>query len=377
MGRPTVAEIDLSALRYNLTQIRDLLRGEAEILAMVKADAYGHGAGPIARELESAGVSLLGVATAEEGIELRQTKVALPILILGGIYPGEFQKYIESHLTPVIFDLDAAREIEEQARKTGNPFAAHLKIDTGMSRLGFPWEQWDKALNFFREVKFIQVEGLMTHFAVAESERPDDKVFTEEQIRRFQTCVAQTFRAGISPRFIHMANSSAITVWERARFNLVRPGLILYGVPPTPALGARISLKPVLSWKTKILSLRKLRGGDSVSYGRTFTCPKDSLIGTLPIGYGDGYSRRFSNRAEVLVRGKRARVVGIVCMDLTMIDVSEISGVRVGDEAVLLGRQGCDEIHAFDLARWAETIPYEIFCGIGKRVPRLFGHRSS
>jgi len=377
VSRPTVAEIDLDALRHNLSQVRDLLRGKAEILAMVKADAYGHGAGPIAQELESAGAGLLGVATAEEGVELRRAKVALPILILGGIYPGEFQKYIENHLTPVIFDLDAAREIEERARKTGHPFAAHLKIDTGMSRLGFPWDQWDTPLNFFREVKFIQVEGLMTHFAVAESEQSDDKAFTEEQIHRFQTCVDQTLRAGISPRFIHMANSSATTAWERARFNLVRPGLMLYGVPPTPALGTRISLKPVLSWKTKILSLKKLRCGDSVSYGRTFTCPKDSLIGTLPIGYGDGYCRRFSNRAEVLVRGKRARVVGVVCMDLTMIDVSEIPEVRAGDEVVLLGRQGSDEIQAFDLARWAETIPYEIFCGIGKRVPRLFVKGSS
>jgi alanine racemase len=152
---------------------------------------------------------------------------------------------------------------------------------------------------------------------------------------------------------------------------------MLYGVPPTPVLGDRISLKPVLSWKTKILFLKKVRRGDSVSYGRTFTCPKDSLIATLPIGYADGYSRRFSNRAEVLVQGKRAKVAGIVCMDLTMVDVSEIPGVRVGDEAVLLGRQGSDEIHAFDLARWAETIPYEIFCGIGKRVPRLFVPGSS
>jgi alanine racemase len=377
VSRPTVAEIDLSALGYNLDQIRNLLQGKAEILAIVKADAYGHGAGPIAHELASAGVRFFGVATAEEGIALRQAKITHPILILGGIYPGEFQKYLRNHLTPAIFDLDSAREIEKKAKKAISPFPVHLKIDTGMTRLGFAWDRWETALEFFKEAKFIQVEGLMTHLAVAESARPDDKAFTEEQIRRFQICLDQTLHAGISPRFMHVANSSATTVWEKARLNLVRPGLMLYGALPTSALGARISLKAVLSLKTKILSIKAVRGGESVSYGRTFICPKDSLIATLPIGYADGYSRRFSNRAEVLVKGRRARVAGVVCMDLTMIDVSEIQGAQVGDEVVLLGRQGSDEIYVSELARWAETIPYEIFCGISKRVPRHFIRDSS
>jgi alanine racemase len=169
-----------------------------------------------------------------------------------------------------------------------------------------------------------------------------------------------------------MANSSAATAWEKAHFNLVRPGLLLYGVAPTPTLGARVNLKPILRWETKILALKRICEGDSVSYGRTFVCLKDSLIATLPIGYADGYCRRFSNRAEVLVRGRRARVAGVVCMDLTMIDVSKIPGIQVGDEVILLGKQGSEEILVFELARWAETIPYEIFCGIGKRVPRFY-----
>ncbi len=339
---------------------------------MVKADAYGHGAVPISRELESAGVTLLGVATAKEGIELRQAKVILPILILGGIYPEEHGKYLRHQLTPVLFDLDTAGNLEENARKSGQAWSVHLKIDTGMSRLGFPWKDWGAALSFFREAKSLRIEGLMTHFAVAESERPDDKAFTEEQIRRFQACLDQTLQAGIRPRFFHMANSSAITGWEKARFNLVRPGLMLYGVAPTPALGAKVALKPILRWKTKILALKRVPEGDSVSYGRTFICPKDSLIATLPIGYADGYCRRFSNQAEVLVRGRRVKVAGVVCMDLTMIDVSDIPGVQIGDEVILLGKQGSEEIHVFELARWAETIPYEIFCGIGKRVPRYY-----
>ena len=372
MERPTVVEIDLSALRHNLQQIRDLVRGETDVLAMVKADAYGHGAVAVSRELESAGVALLGVATAEEGIELRQGGITLPILILGGLYLGEYEKYLHHALTPVLFDLDAARELENASRSSGKVWNVHLKIDTGMSRLGFSWRDWGTALSFFREAKFLRIEGIMTHFAVAESERPDDKAFTEEQIRRFEACRKQTLQAGVRPRFFHMANSSATTVWEKARFNLVRPGLMLYGVAPTAALGAKVALKPILRWKTGILALKRIPAGDSVSYGRTFVCPKDSLIATLPLGYADGYSRRFSNHAEVLIRGKRAGVAGIVCMDLTMIDVSHIPGVQVGDEVVLLGKQAAGEIHVFEMARWADTIPYEIFCGIGKRVPRQY-----
>jgi alanine racemase len=372
MDRPTVVEIDLNALRHNLNQIRGLIKGEADILAMVKADAYGHGAAPVARELESAGVTLLGVATAEEGIELRQANITLPILILGGIYPGEYAKYLRHRLTPVLFDIDTARELESAAQKSGDTWNVHLKIDTGMSRLGFPWKDWEAATGFFREAKTLRTEGVMTHFAVAESERREDKAFTEEQIRRFHLCLDQAQHAGIRPRFIHMANSSATIGWEKARFNLIRPGLMLYGAAPTPALGAKVALKPILRWKTRILALKQVAEGDSVSYGRTFVCPKESLIATLPIGYADGYTRRFSNRAEVLIRERRAGVAGVVCMDLTMVDVSHIPGVQVGDEVILLGNQGSEEIHVFELARWAETIPYEIFCGIGKRVPRKY-----
>ncbi len=372
MDRPTVVEIDLTALVHNLNQVRGLVKGEADILAMVKADAYGHGAVFIARKLESAGVRFFAVATAEEGIELRQAGITAPVLILGGIYPGEHEKYLRHALTPVLFDLNTAREIEDAARKSGQACSVHVKIDTGMSRLGFPWKEWGAAAEFFREAKSLRLEGIMTHFAVAESERPDDRAFTEEQMRRFGVCRDQALAAGLRPRFLHMANSSATIAWEKARFNLVRPGLMLYGVAPTPALGTRADLKPILCWKTKILALKKVAAGDSVSYGRTFVCPKDSLIATLPIGYADGYPRRLSNRAEVLVGGRRARVAGIVCMDLTMVEVGNIPGVRVGDEVVLLGKQGTEEIHVYELARWAETIPYEIFCGIGKRVPRHY-----
>lgn len=340
MGRPTVAEIDLDALRFNLNQLCGLTGGKADILAVVKANAYGHGAVEVAKELERAGASILGVATTEEGVELRQSGVSLPILVLAGIYPDEFQRVLENHLSPVVFDLEIARALNAQGEKSGRPISMHLKVDTGMNRLGIPWRKWEPALEVLRSLKYLQVDGLMSHFSVAESQRPEDLAFTEEQRKRFQACLDSARKKGMEPRYIHIANSAATALREGARFNLVRPGLMLYGLYPSPALRNLISLRPVLRWKTAILSLKRVPAGDPVSYGRTHSCEKESLIATLPVGYADGYSRRLSNRGEVLVRGKRARIAGIVCMDLTMIDATEIPGVQVGDEVVLLGKQG-------------------------------------
>ena len=372
MGRPTVAEIDLDALRFNLNQLRGLTRGKAEILAVVKANAYGHGGPEVARELQAAGASIFGVATTEEAIELRLRGVSLPILVLAGTYPEEFDRIIVNQLTPVIFALDIAKALDATAQKAKQKVSVHLKVDTGMNRLGFPWREWEPALEVFRALKNLKVEGLMSHFSVAESERPEDRAFTEDQMSRFKKCLDLARQQGINPRFIHLANSAATTLREAAQFNLVRPGLMLYGLHPTPTLRNQISLKPVLQWKTAILSLRRVPEGDPVSYGRTYRCKKESWIAVLPIGYADGYSRRLSNRGEVLVRGKRAKIAGIVCMDLTMVDVSEIPGVQVGDEVVMLGRQGSEEISAAEMAGWLDTIPYEVLCAIGKRVPRRY-----
>ena len=212
----------------------------------------------------------------------------------------------------------------------------------------------------------------MSHFSVAEGKGAGDRAFTREQLSRFTRCLELAGRKGIQPRYRHLANSAATTLLEPARFNLVRPGLMLYGYHPSPALRDMVSLKPVLRWKTAVLSLKKVRKGDPVSYGRTFRCPRESRIAVLPVGYADGYSRRLSNRGEVLVRGRRAKIAGIVCMDLTMVDVSEVPGVKAGDEVVLLGRQEAEEINAVEMAGWIESIPYEVLCAIGKRVPRVY-----
>jgi alanine racemase len=372
MGRPTVAEIDLNALRSNLDQLRGLIRGEADILGVVKADAYGHGAVEIAKELEAAGMKLLGVATTEEGIELRASGVSLPILVLAGSYQEEFGKVLENHLCPVVFDLQMARSLDSMAKKAGQPIRVHLKVDTGMNRLGIPWREWEPALKVLQSLKNLQVEGLMSHFSAAESFHPDDQAFTAEQRQRFQACLDSARKMGIQPRYIHLANSAAATLQGPARLNLVRPGLMLYGLHPSPALRDLVPLRPVLRWKTAILSLKRVCAGDPVSYGRTYTCQKDSLVAVLPVGYADGYSRALSNRGEVLVRGKRAKIAGRVCMDLTMADVSAIPGVQAGDEVVLLGRQGSEEVSAAEMAGWMETIPYEVLCAIGRRVPRVY-----
>lgn len=372
MGRPTVAEVDLAALRFNLKQVRELTKGQAEILAVVKANAYGHGAVPVVQELYSAGVRIFGVASVEEGVELRRSGVSLPILVLGGIHGRELEEVIQNGLTPVLFDLDTARALDAEAGKAQKYFPVHVKIDTGMNRLGVPWREWGQTIDLFRSLKNLRVEGLMSHLSAAESEQPRDQAFTEEQIRRFQVCLNHARQVGIQPRYVHLANSAAMLLWERVLFNLVRPGLMLYGVHPSAALQGRLPLRPAMRWKTEILFLKRVPAGDPVSYGRTYSCERDALIATLPVGYADGYSRRLSNRAEVLIRGRRAKVVGAVCMDLAMVDVSEIPGVRVGDEAVLLGKQESEEISASEMAGWAGTIPYEVLCAIGKRVPRRY-----
>lgn len=375
MSRPTIAEINLDALRYNLNQLRGLTGGKAEILAVVKANAYGHGAPEIARELESAGARIFGVATTEEGIELRLSGTTSPILVLGGTYPQEMGRILANRLTPVIYDLEIARAFQARAAKEKRRLSVHLKIDTGMNRLGIPWRQWTSALKVLEGLKNLKVEGLLSHFSVAEGEGPDDRAFTDKQLARFTKCLDLARQRGIKAGLVHLANSAAATLRQPARFNLVRPGLMLYGYHPSPNLGRLISLKPVLRWKTAILSLKPVPAGDMISYGRTYQCRRETLIAVLPVGYADGYNRRLSNRGEVIIRGKRAKVRGIVCMDLTMADVSKIAGVQVGDEVVLLGRQGSEEITAVEMAGWIESIPYEVLCSIGKRVPRVY-HRS-
>lgn len=367
--RPTSAVIDTGALKYNYARIKEKLSKDTKIMAVVKANAYGHGDIEVARILEPLGCEYFGVAIPEEGAKLRVGGILKPIVVLGGFYPGQIKEVFDLDLTPVVYDMDAARLLNEYGRKKGLAKKIHVKIDTGMGRLGVLPEQ---VLSFFEGLKALgslKVEGLLTHFSESDSE---DLSFSKKQVEGFITAIDIVKRLGFAPELIDMANSAATVGINDSHFNLVRPGIMLYGSYPAAHFRKVIDLKPVMEIKTRILHLKKVPAGFSVSYGRTFVTKKESVIATLPIGYADGLPRRLSGCGEFLIRGKRAPVLGRVCMDLTMCDVTDIEGAQVGDEAVVIGRQGEEIITAEEVAAKAGTISYEIFCNISARVPRIY-----
>ena len=367
-GRPTACFVNLKALLWNFRQIRCKVGPEVKILSMLKANGYGHGAPAVAKALAAEGNDAFGVATLEEGIELRQAGIHLPILVLAGAYPDQVDQFFDNRLTPVIHALENAKELDRIARGRIKEFNVHLKVDTGMGRMGFLAGEIDSWLPKIKKLKALKIEGVFSHFSHAESV---EGTYTHQQLRLFQSVVERLRAGGIAPSLVHLANSAATITLPEAYFDLVRPGLMLYGIYPSPVMASQICLKPVLSWKTRILQLKRVPAGSSISYGQTFVTKRESLIATLPIGYADGYSRLLSNRGEVLVGGKRAPVAGRVCMDLTMIDVTGIEKIQPGDEVVLLGRQGDAEISADEMAAWANTISYEILTSISNRVPRI------
>ncbi|MBI3182913.1 MAG: alanine racemase [Myxococcales bacterium] len=369
--RPTRAEIDLAALEHNFG-VAKKLAGPAGVLAVVKANAYGHGAVPVARELERLGAAMLGVALVEEGIELRAAGVKAPILVLGGTYEGGYELMVEHELSPAVFRIDHLSRLERAAARLGQSVSAHLKLDTGMGRIGLLPSELEAFLDAAKRVRRVSLDGLLSHFANADLA---DEALTREQAARFGAALAALRRRGIEPRWRHLANSAAVLelpeACEGLELNLVRPGIMLYGLSPAGWLASRAELRPVLSWKTAVIHLKTVPAGTPVSYGGTWVAPRESRIATLPVGYADGYSRAFSGRAAVLVRGRRAPIVGRVCMDLCMADVTEIGEVEVGDEVVLLGQQGGLGVSAEELARLAGTIHYEVVCGIAGRVSRV------
>ena len=366
-GRPTIAQIDLDALAFNYRQLQKRVPKGVKILAVVKADAYGHGAVPISRKLEKLGVEYLGVAIAEEGVELRKGGVKAPILVLGGIYDGDIEKIFRFNLTPVVFHKEALKFISKVAQRGKKKVRVHLKVDTGMGRLGVPLSLWP---NFLKEIPHfpkVEVEGILSHFSMMSEED-----YTKHQWDQFLGAVRCAEELGIRCKYLHMASSALLTTSSCYSGNLVRPGIMLYGAYPSPVLKSLIHLKPVMTLKTCIHFLKSVPSGFRISYGGTFVTRRESLIATLPIGYADGYSRYLSNRGEVLVRGKRAPVVGKVCMDFIMVDVTDIPKVSLGDEVVLIGSQGKEIITAEEMADRMNTISYEVFCSIGKRIPRIY-----
>ena len=370
-GRPTVCYIDHDSLRWNFRQIRSSVGSQIKILSMVKANGYGHGAPAIAKTLAAEGCDAFGVATIEEAIELRQHGITSPILVLTGVYLDQLDLFFHHRLTPVAHDIDVLQRLDTAVARHGASLNIHLKIDTGMGRIGFLPAEIDSWLPQTKRLKAVKVEGIFSHFSHAESVEGQ---YTRKQLEIFQNVVQRLRDEGVAPPLIHLANSAATITLPAAYFNMVRPGLMLYGIYPAPAMTARISLKPVLSWKTRILQVKTVPSNTSISYGQTFVTKRDSLIATLPIGYADGYPRLLSNRGQALVGGKRAPVAGRVCMDLTMLDVTGIGKIQQGDEVVLLGTQGNETISADEMAAWADTISYEILTSIGARVPRIHNH---
>ena len=369
--RPTWAQIDLNALAHNLRVIRERAGADVKILAAVKANAYGHGAIECARRLQKEDCDWFGVALPEEGIELREAAITRPILCLGGFWRGQETACLQQNLTPVAYRVDMIASLDRAARDANRIADVHVKVDTGMGRLGIRADNVSEFCDAIKTFRNIRIDGLMTHLAAADD--PAKQEFTDDQLAKFKTAVTRFREAGFNPSLIHAANSAATFARSRHEENMVRPGGTLYGftrdvLPPN----VDAELQPVMSLHSRISLLKRVPPGETLGYGCTFQTSRESLIATLPVGYDDGYRRALSNRARVLVRGQFARVVGRVSMDLTIVDVTDVRGVQLGDEVILLGRSGEVSITAEDLGELAQTISYEITCGISHRVPRLF-----
>jgi len=372
-SRPTIAEIDLKALRYNYNIIRSTIPPKTDVLAVVKADAYGHGFMDISRELEQLGVNAFGVAFLAEGIQLRKAGIDKPVLLLGGVYPGQERKCIGYNLSTVVFTMEQAQALNNAAGKLFRKAQVHLKIDTGMGRLGICYADAPAFLKELRRLPNIALEGVMSHFASADELDEPGQHFTRIQAERFVWALSEVRKAGFAPRYVHISNSAATMLKELPSCNLVRPGIALYGAIPSGDFHGKLDIKPVMSLKSRVAMLKWVEPGTTISYARRFTAADRSLIASVPVGYADGYPRSLTNKGVALIRGQRARVAGTVCMDWIMLEVTGIEGIAVGDEVLLMGMDAAGNcVHAEELAAAAGTIPYELFCGISKRVPRVY-----
>ncbi len=366
---PTYATVNLAALAHNLSRIKQYLSPGCEIMAVVKANAYGHGAVETAQALARQGIGRFAVASLDEGIVLRQAGLSASIVVLGALFAEQVSDLVAHQLTPVVSDGHILPALAKAARSHPGPYPIHLKVETGMGRLGFSPEELLSLLDNPILRSPFQVEGMMTHLADADGA---DSAFTERQLGVFRAMLEQVRERGLTLPLVHTANSAAIVRFPEAHFSLVRPGIMLYGYHTLPATIPAPDLRPVLSLRTSIVQLRNIPRGGTVSYNGTFVAKRPTRIAVLPIGYADGYSRRLSYRGSVLIQGRRAPIVGLVCMDMIMVDITDLASVQVGEIVTLIGQQGGESIWADEVADWIGTIPYEVLCGIGSRVPRIF-----
>jgi len=373
--RPTWAEVSLPTLRQNFRAVRDHVAPAATVCAVVKAHAYGHGAVECARSLESEGAEWLGVTDAKEGVKLRGAGVKARILLMTGIWKGEEDGVVAQNLTPTVWEPWHLELLERTARTRQNVLPVHLKLDTGMNRLGASPATLPRLCEMLSACRHLALEGVSTHFASAEVLDAED---ARRQMKCFDEGLAVLQSYGLRPNLVHMGNSAATRARPETWKRMVRPGLALYGYSLAltqagePVEVAPLALHPVLTWKARVLTVKEVAAGQAVGYNGTFVTKARSRIAVLPVGYADGYPRLLSNRGRVIVGGEYAPVVGRVSMDLTTVDVSHIPGVAVGDEVILIGRSSGKSVDAAELARLAETIPYEILCALAPRVPRVY-----
>jgi alanine racemase len=367
--RPTRALISEAALRFNLDGIRRAVGPDVRIMGVVKANAYGHGMLEIADLMVAWGIDSFGVGFLEEGIALREHGITLPILVLGGVLGNQVRDFLKYNLEITVSSLAIGSSIDHQASLFGPGKAkVHLKIDTGMERIGVRPQSAPAFLDRMYAMKNIEVAGIYSHFATADEA---DKSFALEQLAKFQHVLDYAASRSMAVPLAHMANSGAVLDLPQSHFSMVRPGIMAYGAYPSKETSQSVPLLPVMSLESTVVFVKEVDAGTAISYGRRYRTTSHTKIATVPIGYGDGYSRRLSGRAEVLIGSVRYPVVGTICMDQLMVDLGPDSQVRVGDNVVLLGRDGTDAIGAWDLAEALDTIPYELFTGIAARVPRI------
>jgi alanine racemase len=369
--RPTIAQVDLGAIAHNVKVIRSALGSGKLLMAVVKADAYGHGALAVSRVALRSGADWLGVALPEEGLHLREEGIRAPILVLGPILPQQAPVIVEGGLAATISNWETACAMDEHAASKGIKVSVHVKVDTGMGRLGVPFEEAPEFIQRLGRLHNLSLEGLSTHFATAPHR---DSSFAMEQLERFLWVHSRLKNMGLHIPIRHAANSGAFWRLPTSHMEMIRPGIMLYGCSPDPRELAteELPVRPAMTFKTHVSLLKDIPAGGSVSYDRTFVAAHSMRIAVLPVGYADGLPRKLSNRGAVLIRGKRAPIVGTVCMDATMVDVTHIDDVLVGDEAIIFGKGRWGELPVEEFAALCDTITYEVFCRVARRVPRIY-----
>ncbi len=367
MGRPTKCTVNLDKLVNNFITIKKHVN--KKVLALVKADAYGHGLVECSVALQNAGVDYLGTATPEEGVVLRNAQITCPILCVGALPLESEVLCVDYCIEQAISSINDFKRIEKYCTEVNKKAYVHIKIETGMHRTGIRLDDLTNLLNEIKKSQYVTVKGVFTHFALSDS---DDRSYTDFQAMEFIKALDVIKNSGFNDLIVHCANSGGILQYPELSFDMVRAGIILYGYYPSPETQRSFFIEPVLTFETKIVAINEVKKGETISYGCTYKAQRDMRIAVLPVGYGDGYKRIMSNKGYVLIKGKEAPITGRICMDMTMVDVTDIPDAEIGDEVVLIGNQADKKISADDLAGWAETINYEIMLSITARVPKNY-----